>query len=618
MNRKNLTAAVLAGLAGAAGIVGSAQAVNVNPDGLGQVLLYPYYTTNGGNQTLLSVVNTTGYAKAVKVRFLEGQNSREVLDFNLYMSAFDVWTASIFDDGGAPTLRTGDTTCTVPYIYGDFGGVQEFLPWALTDENPAWADDASNPDAYPDVTVRGSEGHFEMIEMGTMLDQQIQDPDEDADPGDMVAEFGSAAAATHDGGVPADCQQLVDAWTRSTGGDGYWIDDNFADMEAPSGGLFGGAAIVNVQRGTMYSYDAKAINGFADSVAGNQIESDDMHQEPGTILPSLDSGGILDATVFDDDGLLLTATLDRGVDAVSYVLMHDQLMNEYTTESGVGAKTEWVITFPTKQFYVHQALLDDYVTDFRPGTDPYYRTYMDADDEDFPDSEEFFIPNDPFTSTWTWVPAKEDADGDETAPAFVDFPCEVVTIDSIWDREENDPAGAPPGPDRPPVVSPRPPADRPDGLPSFSLCFETQVIVFGEIDEGSTNAESDILGSSNVTTVDNVALGFEFGWMRLGLSDASHDTDQDGDVDEVLRAPLGNSNDMGLLGLPVTGFAVQQFENSFLGAGADTLANYGGIFQHKGTRLVSAISTGSSATDNPAVCDDTNTGPADSPCRPAP
>ena len=37
MNRKNLTAAVLAGLAGAAGIVGSAQAVNINPDGIGQV-----------------------------------------------------------------------------------------------------------------------------------------------------------------------------------------------------------------------------------------------------------------------------------------------------------------------------------------------------------------------------------------------------------------------------------------------------------------------------------------------------------------------------------------------------------------------------------------------------
>ncbi len=95
MNRKNLTAAVLAGLAGAAGIVGSAQAVNINPDGLGQVLIYPYYTTNGGNTTVLSVVNTSEDAKAIKVRFMEGQNSQEVLDFNLYMSAYEVWAAAI-------------------------------------------------------------------------------------------------------------------------------------------------------------------------------------------------------------------------------------------------------------------------------------------------------------------------------------------------------------------------------------------------------------------------------------------------------------------------------------------------------------------------------------------
>ena len=41
MNRKNLTAAVLAGLAGVAGIASTAQAVNLNPDGLGEVLIYP-------------------------------------------------------------------------------------------------------------------------------------------------------------------------------------------------------------------------------------------------------------------------------------------------------------------------------------------------------------------------------------------------------------------------------------------------------------------------------------------------------------------------------------------------------------------------------------------------
>ena len=136
MNRKNLTAAVLAGLAGVAGIAGTAQAVNINPDGTGQVLLYPYYTTNNNNMTLISVVNTTEQAKAVKVRFLEGFNSREVLDFNLYMSREDVWTAVLADssafgaEAGVPHLYTTDSSCTVPYLFESAStapGLQAFL-----------------------------------------------------------------------------------------------------------------------------------------------------------------------------------------------------------------------------------------------------------------------------------------------------------------------------------------------------------------------------------------------------------------------------------------------------------------------------------------------------------
>lgn len=182
MNRKNLTSAVLAGLAGVAGIAASAQAVNINPDGLGQVLIYPYYTTRGGNTTLVSVVNTTDNAKAVKVRFLEGQNTREVLDFNLYLSEYDVWTAALLDgsavdtecnitnglvdnqgnplegaDGGqcgVPHLLTTDTSCTVPYLFESAStgpGLQSFLPYALIDGGS-------------DAIDRAAEGHFEMID----------------------------------------------------------------------------------------------------------------------------------------------------------------------------------------------------------------------------------------------------------------------------------------------------------------------------------------------------------------------------------------------------------------------------------------------------------------------
>jgi hypothetical protein len=81
-NKKSLCAALAA--VGTLGVAGTANAVYVNPDGLGQVLIYPYYTVRnkvaGADfNSLLSVVNSTASAKAVKVRFVEGRNSAEVL-----------------------------------------------------------------------------------------------------------------------------------------------------------------------------------------------------------------------------------------------------------------------------------------------------------------------------------------------------------------------------------------------------------------------------------------------------------------------------------------------------------------------------------------------------------
>ena len=104
---------------------GSAQAVSVNPDGRGEVLIYPYYTTRAdgaGNAytTLLSVVNPTASGKAVKVRFLEGRNSRAVLDFNVFLSPFDTWTGAVLPDvdSGGAKVGTLDQSCTLPSFSG--------------------------------------------------------------------------------------------------------------------------------------------------------------------------------------------------------------------------------------------------------------------------------------------------------------------------------------------------------------------------------------------------------------------------------------------------------------------------------------------------------------------
>jgi hypothetical protein len=562
MNRKNLTAAVLAGLAGAAGIASSAQAVNLNPDGLGQVLIYPYYTTNAGNDTLLSVVNTTDSAKAVKVRFVEGYNSREVLDFNMYMSAYDVWVAAIVDGGivdpaedGVPHLIVPDSTCTVPYLYGDdyddLGyGLQEFLPYAYT---------GTNADGGPTTIARASEGHFEIIEMGTLTNET-----------ETAKRLGSADAATHvfDDGrqVPADCYQLVDNWTDfASGPDGMWLDDPTLDIARNSGGLFGGAAIINVQNGTMESYNARAIQGFDKSSDGN-------HYQPGNELPSLNEGDQTVATVFfgvpQDKAVELS--YPRGVDAVSAVFMHEYIMNEYSIEANLNAASEWVVTFPTKNFYVDETRNDIFDDVWIPDNDdpgcggwipgepfparggPDYTDSVDQSDtnsNNVPDTQEDWVlctyieveeldteAIRPFTSVW---------DGEA---------CESFGLE-IWDREED--AAPDNSQDRPPIVSPAPPGSQPPGQ-EFELCYEVNVLRFGDDPDYRPvfGTDSDLL-----YTVDTG--GRESGWARINFGADYHHRDF-----------------AGLVGLPATGFWALQFENGFLNGGT-VLSNYGGIFDHK-------------------------------------
>lgn len=483
MKRNNLVTAVLAGIAGVAGIAGSAQAINVNPDGLGQVLIYPYYTVNNGNMTLLSVVNTTDYAKAVKVRFLESLNSREVLDFNLYLSQWDVWTAAIMDVAGTPTLLTADSSCTVPYFYGNSGanklGVQPFLNFAYS---------GLDTDGGPSSISRAAEGHFEIIEMGQMYGS-------------------SAAAATHvqpgagpNTQVPSDCEELVTAW-RPGSLSAYWLADSSIDITAATGGLFGGAALIDTAEGAMYSYNAKALNAFWDVT----IPAGNRHTNPGSELPSLAQGGDLDANIFFDNGAAATLSYINSIDAVSALFMHDNVMNEYSTAPVLSARSEWVVTFPTKRFYVDPA--------FAVSTPPV----------------------EPFTEAMAAALA-----------------CEVITL-RFWDREEGEPHE-----EGDVIVSPAPP---PGEIPVFELCAETNVVRFQEADElGAVVDAAPIVGVDNdFGSLVKLTLPHDYtsGWARFDMANY---------IDGFNVAQV--RNDGYLQGLPVTGFWLEAFSNTGVGEGA--------------------------------------------------
>lgn len=394
MKRKTLTTALLAGLTGTVGIANMSNAVNINPDGLGQALVYPYYTVRDGQDTLISVVNTTNGVKAVKVRFLEAENSREVLDFNLFLSPFDVWTAAVVDNGTGAAIFSQDVSCTIPDVPDTFANAQQFLDFRFTDQTPGGEDFRDGGGTTLDRT---REGYLEILEMGVVNDTN-----------------GYATAATHAAtdGSPLDCATIrgADASLAS--------DADGDDVDPPTGGLFGGGAIVDVFGGTFAGYNADAIDNWS------QIDQYSTSGDEEPRLSDANSGvGDVVTQVFYQ-GTVVESSWGSGAEAVSAIYMHDNIMNEYVLDDATNSGTDWVVNFPTKRFH----------------TDPRFAVGT--------------VPVPPFTTSFSGgIPGQA---------------CEEVTI-SVFDREETPLGGGQAGP----IFSPRPP-----GQPGDALCFEANVMTF--------------------------------------------------------------------------------------------------------------------------------------------
>lgn len=124
------------------------------------------------------------------------------------------------------------------------------------------------------------------------------------------------------------------------------------DINLPTGGLYGTAQIINVANGTLHAYDAVAIDGF---YGGNAPEGG-LHFAPGILRPNLldasDGSSTVKTEVTLADGRTVNSSWIQGsADAVSAVLMHNEVHDEFEIEPSIGARSEWVLSFPTKGFY---------------------------------------------------------------------------------------------------------------------------------------------------------------------------------------------------------------------------------------------------------------------------
>jgi hypothetical protein len=301
----------IAGLCWASGAV----ALNVSPHGTGQVLLYPYYTVNRNQDTYFSVANFGRFPQVVKIRFLEGRAGRPDLDVDVVLNPRDTWTAAISVDAeGGAKLVSSDSSCTRPAIPN--GGLA-FTASGYDGSGSIPADDG------PHGIERTREGFAEVI------------------GGALIAE----PAPNQGEPFPIDCETIFGKLSTSA-----------VHLAAPDR-LYGWAAIIDVANGHYYSYNATAIDGFTAS----SLYSADW----GPLKPSLDDANgaeddssspvahfFLEGETIPHFGVPQRGQYERGVDAVTAVLMADTIENDYVVDPALGANTDWVITMPTRRFYV--------------------------------------------------------------------------------------------------------------------------------------------------------------------------------------------------------------------------------------------------------------------------
>lgn len=352
MKKKLSQAIAVATLVGAAGAANADMFVNGN--GLGDVLLYPLYTADAGNDTYISVTNTTDKIKAVKVRMLEHKNSKEVLDFNLYLSPYDMWSAAItLDASGNPVIKTYDTSCTVGRV---------------TTQGIAFRNSEYSADSDKSL-ARAKIGHIELIEMGNV------EPSLDlATIGGRTWTAGEAIIHGADN-KPGNCDAVSAAFRAG----GVWAgaNQNVGVELTPDGesGLYGTGTIVNVEAGWQASYDAVALANTYD---------DARHNKPGSVKPNFDD---LKPEIVTFDGSPYEMTDDNnvgaGYNAVSALLSKAAIYNDYIYGAGLNAQTDMVVTFPTRQAYIDNGYVipGDANSGLNPAVAPFTQPWNPAKSE---------------------------------------------------------------------------------------------------------------------------------------------------------------------------------------------------------------------------------------------
>jgi hypothetical protein len=299
----------------------SAARMSLENGGTGQVLIYPFYTTNDGFDTYISTTNNTDEIKAIRVRILDSLNGVTVLGFNVFIPARATWTNTISANkltGGA-AASLGTVGCTTPS--GAPSQKVDLRTYAFLEKN-ADAQPVLNTDA------RTRQGFVEVLEMGVVSDPRL-----------IIASVGAGEPAKL-----AACEAFGKIYDLSQP-NGVAIAFENA-LTSPTGGLSGGATLINVADGVSYGYRADALSNVFSSPQHSfptHLASDRRQK------PSLKDANKEIAMMIG--GATISAEFATGPEAVSALYQSVIVSSEWTAEPSIGASSAFVLTLPTKSFF---------------------------------------------------------------------------------------------------------------------------------------------------------------------------------------------------------------------------------------------------------------------------
>lgn len=374
MKRNIIALSVAASLGMVAGT--SVAAPVLKASGVGMVNIIPYFSAQGNNVTQLAITNTDSvHGKAVKVRFRGAEWSDDLMDFTVFLSPSDVFTAAVTNTGDVSQFSTSDGSCTLPV------SINQAFPTARL-ENKA---------------TGSLEGYIEIITMADIMPE-----------GTVAVTTGSLTAAgynlftatKHVNGV-APCKTVgskaeaattglvEDSWVNLSGANGTsaTMGQNQNWMAPPRTGLTSWARVIDTLAVKAYGVPATAVDftnntrkayfrqanaAVAMAAAVDQATSDRIFFNPlaaqgnsvtaGAIAVnsplSATTGAAFITPMYQYDLPDLSSAIDADYatavaarNALTAVLQKAAVSTEFSTVASVQGATDLVLTQPTRRYY---------------------------------------------------------------------------------------------------------------------------------------------------------------------------------------------------------------------------------------------------------------------------